>query len=231
MSEQISKELKEKAFQRMTSPWFFTFIPWWVVFNYDFLLFATGNGDIVREMASHYCTKELYSTLEHFTIFGCAKPHTTFWWLLWFRFLLPILATVVSMTAITKMISYFNEKFSYYSLSLYERQTKYEQEMKVIDGYVERLSEVISQFKKFHEIKRQQYIEIYGGNFDKIPDEIITHFYDENHDEVAKVKKVMDDFMFVRKYLFAMQNNSVRSIIYKCYKKFLSLFKRKQKTK
>lgn len=111
MSQEMSETTKG-ILQRITSPWFFTFIPWWVVFNYDFLLFATGNGDIVREMASHYCTKELYSTLEHFTIFGCAKPHNTFWWLLWFRFLLPILATVFSMIVFSHFIGFVQDIYN-----------------------------------------------------------------------------------------------------------------------
>jgi hypothetical protein len=178
MKEEVSKEMKEGILQRMTSPWFFTFLPWWVVFNYDFLLFAIGSGDIVRDMASHYCTKDLYSTLEHFTIFGCAQPHTTFGSLLWFRFLLPILATVVSMTIIAWFISWITDL--YHKMS--HKEYRYEWYCKYID-------------KKYWKNSKDVYGNtVYGGKLFE--------------DKIAIVKKLFPKESRISKILTTISRNN-----------------------
>ena len=54
--EKKFNEIGTNILHRITSPWFFTFIPWWVVFNYDFLLCVFGKFDTVDKINKYYDT-------------------------------------------------------------------------------------------------------------------------------------------------------------------------------
>ena len=99
----MENNLKDEAksiLHRITSPWFFTFIPWWVVFNYDFLLIVLGKIQVVYAINHHYCMAGSI----RYTIAGCVPQISIgFWhWVFYTpwvtKLAFPILATVFSMT-------------------------------------------------------------------------------------------------------------------------------------
>jgi len=96
--------------QRITSPWFFTFIPWWVVFNYDFLLIVFGKIQVIYVINHHYCM----TGSTRYTIAGCIPQISVgFWhWVFYTpwvtKLVLPIIATVFSMTVLAWCIGWIS---------------------------------------------------------------------------------------------------------------------------
>ena len=106
--EKKFSEVGTNILQRITSPWFFTFIPWWVVFNYDFLLIMLGKIQVVYAINHHYCM--IVSI--RYTIAGCIPQISTGFWRWAFytpwvtKLALPILATIFSMTIFSYVVSW-----------------------------------------------------------------------------------------------------------------------------
>jgi hypothetical protein len=165
MSEQISKELKEKAFQRMTSPWFFTFIPWWVVFNYDFLLRIFGKFDTVDKINQYYCEAEKI----RYTLAGCISPNGTGWaydfwhWVFYtpisVKILLPVLATVFSMTVIACGISYIQDKYNSIMEKDYFWKKREKQYRKLIDEGKAAINKLNAQLSKAEAVYSEEYMK------------------------------------------------------------------------
>jgi membrane protein insertase Oxa1/YidC/SpoIIIJ len=122
----MENNLKDEAkniLHRITSPWFFTFIPWWVVFNYDFLLRVFGKFDTVDKINEHYCGAENFK----YSIFGCVKLNQEGWLKLWYsplewtmnnlpifpKFIIPFGLTVISLKFVSKLI--IKQENNYYA--------------------------------------------------------------------------------------------------------------------
>jgi hypothetical protein len=116
--------------QRITSPWFFTFIPWWVVFNYDFLLIVFGAEANLAEVSAHYCN----SGNEVPTIFGCMaiKGDGILHWLGWKKFVIPVVLTFFGLVIFYPMIKIIEDFYNAVSIGdtmLHARLRKEKQKM------------------------------------------------------------------------------------------------------
>ena len=107
------KDETKSILHRITSPWFFTFIPWWVVFNYDFLLIVFGKIQVVYAINHHYC---MVGSIRY-TIAGCIPQISVgFWhWVFYTpwvtKLALPMIATIFSMTVVAFGIRYIEEVY------------------------------------------------------------------------------------------------------------------------
>jgi len=105
----MDAKVKEGILQRITSPWFFTFIPWWAVFNYDFLILVFGKVETLNAVRTYYKCSGLNKRL---SIFGCIDFYE--WWnnQFFWKLLFPVVATVVSMLAFAYGISWVQDKYN-----------------------------------------------------------------------------------------------------------------------
>jgi len=85
-----------EAIGKSSKSWYFTFIAWWVVFNWDFILLFLGHLDRLQEINQYYCgIPQIHNRL---SLFGCGNIES---WhqITWVKkLLLPIGMTVVSLT-------------------------------------------------------------------------------------------------------------------------------------
>ncbi len=158
MENNLKNEAKS-VLHRITSPWFFTFIPWWVVFNYDFLLRIFGKFETVDKINHHYCMADSI----RYTIAGCIPQMSVGFWHWAFytpwvtKLAFPILATVFSMTVVAWFISLItdlhhkisNKQYRYkwlceYIESKYDNTTRHTK-----DGVRNKQEEMLSKLRKW----------------------------------------------------------------------------------
>jgi hypothetical protein len=98
-----------EAVGNSSKSWYFTFIAWWCVFNWDFILLFLGNFDRLQEINQYYCG------LAKLTLFSCEYPIESAKWEFFYKFyhyplisklLLPILLTVFSLLGFERGIQW-----------------------------------------------------------------------------------------------------------------------------
>ncbi|MFT4967096.1 MAG: hypothetical protein ACI9CD_000091 [Candidatus Deianiraeaceae bacterium] len=122
-----TKETTQNILQRLTSPWFFTFIPWWVVFNYDFILLVIAGKEKVEEIKKFYGCEGF-----RYTIFGCADENYWFHYPLVWKFLLPFVFTLISLTLVNRFIRWVEN--IYESIQQKDLVEKHKQEIKTMQS-------------------------------------------------------------------------------------------------
>jgi hypothetical protein len=190
--EKKFNEIGTNILQRITSPWFFTFIPWWIVFNYDFLLRVFGKFGTVNNINKYYCGAENFK----YSILGCVKLNQEGWLKLWYsplewtmnnlpilpKFIIPFGLTVVSLKFISKFVT--KQENHYYANTMGSLPTLIKKS--------ERISKQVQEMQERYQNQKDEYTKIQEDMIDK---------------EMEKVKQKMElDFKYLDRRMEDLKN-------------------------
>jgi hypothetical protein len=198
--EKKFSEVGTNILQRITSPWFFTFIPWWVVFNYDFLLIMLGKIQVVYAINQHYCT--VGST--RYTIAGCIPQISIgFWhWVFYTpwvtKLALPIITTIFSMTAVACGIakladiyeSIIAHDFLWRMQDVEKRKTRYKEHNAEIQKELDRKNKLTDTLGTDSNKNKDILSVILSAEQDREKLVAMLKNIEECHDEIDKIKKM-----------------------------------------